>query len=237
MNQKTDITYLHIIKVPVFEQRINCTGFAFETFSTGKLVNRNVEVIRTNPALHACTASLAVLHNGPMFGASHFIWMAYLSLRVMVCPLTPSSVLLLGQACCESAARPHSEGMRLLKSVYLGVQLERAVNQWDRRRASGYCFTRKFTCTHITIHTFPPICYSCIPTPTICVNYVWHDAYGNSGSQLPRTKTNHTKVKNIYIDRSWFFLCSQTKHKHVLCYYSLLFLFKLTYIYVRPHHS
>lgn len=36
-----------------------------------------------------CTASHPVLRPGPVFRVSCFIWMAYLSLRIMLCPLTP----------------------------------------------------------------------------------------------------------------------------------------------------
>lgn len=96
------------------------------------------------------------LHSGPMFRVSRFIWMAYLSLRVMVRPLTPFCVLLLEQACCGAAAGPRSKGMCLLKCVYLGVQQERVVNQCDHWRAPRYCFTRRYTYTHTHNHSHIP---------------------------------------------------------------------------------
>lgn len=51
--------------------------------------------------------------------------------------------------------------------------------------------SRANTHTHarITIHTFPPICCRCFPTPTPLAKHVWHNAYGNSRTRLPMTKT------------------------------------------------
>lgn len=65
------------------------------------------------------------------FRVSCFVWMVYLSHRVMICPLTPFCVLLSGRAHYRAAARPPCEGMRLLKCVDLGVQQERALNQCE----------------------------------------------------------------------------------------------------------
>lgn len=116
-----------------------------------------------------------------------FYWMVYLSQRNDVCSDPPVCVLLLGQAFCRVAARPPTEGMWLLKCVNLGVQQERALNQCEHWRASGYCFTH----THITVHTFPPIC--CFPTPTPVAKCVRDSTYrctrlGGTKPKCPRVK-------------------------------------------------
>lgn len=137
-----------------------------------------------------CTASHPVLRPGPVFRVSCFIWMAYLSLRIMLCPLTPSRVLLVGRACCWDR-RQASEWRNAAVKCIWGTAGEGSESVWSleslRVLFHGQIHTHTHTC--ITIHTFPPICCRCFPTPTPLAKHVWHNAYGNSRTRLPMTKT------------------------------------------------
>lgn len=101
----------------------------------------------------------------------------------------------------ERAASP-PPGLRVKECgckmrVWGGTAGEGSESVWSLEGLGVLSQTQIHTKTHITIHTFPPICRCCcFPTPTPSAKYVCHNANGNSCTRLPMNNTNSNTSKN-----------------------------------------
>lgn len=102
-----------------------------------------------------CTASHPVLRPGPVFRVSCFIWMAYLSLRIMLCPLTPSRVLLVGRACCWDR-RQASEWRNAAVKCIWGTAGEGSESVWSLESLRVLFHGQIHTHTHMYNHSHIP---------------------------------------------------------------------------------